>query len=81
MMLSKGSIISGQYDKAIDRLQSVNRFDPKNIDAILLLAEVYERMENRTNAVIWYRKSLELVKQGEIRNAIEARIQELEKKK
>ncbi len=80
MMLSKGSIISGQYDKAIGRLQSVNRLEPKNIDAILLLAEVYERMQDRKNAVEWYRKSLELVKQAEIRKAIESRIEELKKK-
>ncbi len=80
MMLSKGSIISGQYDKAIGRLQSVNRLEPKNIDAILLLAEVYERMQDRKNAVEWYRKSLELVKQAEIRKAIESRIDELKKK-
>jgi tetratricopeptide (TPR) repeat protein len=81
MMLSKGSIISGQYDKAISRLQSVNRLEPKNIDAILLLAEVYERMEDKPNAVSWYRKSLALVKRAEIRDAIVSRIKELEKKK
>ena len=43
MMLAKGSLISGQYDKAISRLQTVNRLQPDNVEAILLLADIYER--------------------------------------
>ena len=34
MMLVKGSLISGQIDKAITRLQTVNRLHPENIEAI-----------------------------------------------
>ena len=45
MMLVRGSLLSGQYDKAISRLETVNRIKPDDIDAILLLAEVYETDE------------------------------------
>ncbi|MGQ0740163.1 MAG: tetratricopeptide repeat protein [Bacteroidota bacterium] len=79
MMLGKGSLMSGQYDKAIDRFQTVCRLEPGNLDAVLLLAEVYERTGDKKNAVSWYRKSLPLVKQADIRKAIEQRIAELKK--
>lgn len=79
MMLGKGSLLSGQYEKAIDRFQTVCRLEPGNLDAILLLAEVYERTGKKTEAISWYQKSLPLVKQDEIRKAIEQRIAELKK--
>lgn len=80
MMLGKGSLLSGQYDKAIGRFQIVCRLDPENLDAVLLLAEVYERTGDKTTAINWYRKSLPLVKQADIKKAIEQRITELQKK-
>jgi Flp pilus assembly protein TadD len=79
MMLIQGSLISGQYDKAINRLQTVNRLEPANAEAILLLADLYERTKDKANAVIWYRKSLPLVKQPEARTEIEKRIKDLSK--
>jgi tetratricopeptide (TPR) repeat protein len=79
IMLAKGSVISGQYDKAISRLESVNRMRPDDIDAILLLAEVYERAKDKENAARWYEKSLSFAKQPELRKAIAERIAELKK--
>ncbi len=79
MMLSKGSVISGQYDKSIGRLQTVTRLQPGNVEAILLLAEVYERMGDKENAITWSRKSLPLIKIPEIRKEIEKRVEELKK--
>lgn len=79
MTLVKGSLISGQYDKAIARLQTVTRMKPGNIDALLLLAEVYDRTGDKKNAVNWYQKSLQFIKQPETRMAIENRIRELKK--
>lgn len=79
IMLGKGSLLSGQYEKAIDRFQTVCRLEPGNLDAILLLAEVYERTGKKTEAIDWYQKSLPLVKQADIRKAIEQRIAELKK--
>ena len=79
MMLVRGSLISGQYDKAINRLEMVNRIKPDDIDAMLLLAEVYERMNKKENAISWYQKCLSFVKDAELKLAIDKRITELKK--
>ena len=79
MMLAKGSLVSGQYDKAISRLEIVNRMKPVDLDAILLLAEVHERMGEKAKAISWYQKSLTIAKDAELKMAIEKRIAELKK--
>jgi tetratricopeptide (TPR) repeat protein len=79
MMLIQGSVLSGQYDKAITRLQTVNRLEPANVEAIVLLADLYERTGDKSNAVIWYHKSLQLIKRPEVRAEIEKRIKDLSK--
>jgi tetratricopeptide (TPR) repeat protein len=79
LMLAKGSLISGQYDKAIGRLQTVNRIQPGNVEAILMLADVSERMGDNTNAINWYQKSLQYIKRQDARTEIENRIKELRK--
>jgi tetratricopeptide (TPR) repeat protein len=79
MILAKGSLISGQYDKAITRLETINRIKPGELDVLLLLAEVNERMGNKKKAIEWYGLSLSSVKQPELRKAIEGRIEELKK--
>ena len=77
MTLVKGSLISGQTDKAISRLLTVNRLYPDNIEAILLLAETYERKGDKDVAADWYRKSLLYIKRSDVRMEIEKRIAEL----
>ena len=77
LTLIKGSLISGQTDKAINRLLTVNRIHPQNIEAILLLAEVHERKGDKATAADWYRKSLLLIKRLDARTEIEKRIAEL----
>jgi Tfp pilus assembly protein PilF len=79
MMLARGSLISGQYDKAVSRLQIIIRINPKDLDASLLLAEVYERMNEKQDAINWYRKCLELAKEEELKSAIRSRIDQLKK--
>jgi len=79
MMLVQGSLLSGQYDKAIDRLQMVIRIEPANAEAILRLADLYDRTGEKARAVEWYRKSLEYVKRPEARVEIDKRIKELSK--
>ena len=78
--LAKGSMLSGQSNKAISRLLFVNKLHPDNIEAILLLAEVYERENDKATAVEWYRKSLSYIKRKDARMEIENRITELSKK-
>ncbi len=77
MMLAKGSLISGQYDKAISRLETVNKIKPDDLDVLLLLAEVNERMGNNKKAISWYAASLPFVKQDELKKAIEKRMKDL----
>jgi cytochrome c-type biogenesis protein CcmH/NrfG len=79
MMLAKGSMISGQFDKAISRLQTVNRLQPGNVEAILMLADVNERMNRKEAAAEWYQKSLQFISRQDVRQEIEMRITELKK--
>jgi tetratricopeptide (TPR) repeat protein len=77
--LAKGSLISGQIDKAITRLQTVNRLQADNIEAILMLADVYERNGDKALAAEWYGKSLPHIKRADLKAELEKRIVELKK--
>ena len=79
MMLIKGSIYSGQYDKALSRLETVVRVKPGDLESTLLLAEVYERTGEKSKAVNWYQKSLALTDDAELKSVISHRIEELRK--
>jgi len=79
MMLAKASLLSGQYDKAIIRLQTIIRLQPGNLEAILILADVYERTNDKTNAAKWYQQSLQYIKRQDAKTEIEKRIEELNK--
>ncbi|MBC7948583.1 MAG: hypothetical protein H7Y42_11920 [Chitinophagaceae bacterium] len=79
MMLVKGSLMSGQYDKAINRLQTIHRLEPSNFEAMLMMADGYEKLKDKPNAVKWYRQSLPFIKRQDMRAAIENRIEELGK--
>ena len=78
LILAKGSMISGQYDKAIGRLLKVNRLEPHNVEAILMLADLYERTGETLIAITWYRRSLEFIQRNDARAEIEKRIKELD---
>jgi tetratricopeptide (TPR) repeat protein len=79
LMLAKGSLLSGQYDKAISRLQTINRLQTDNLEAMMLLADVYERTNDKISAAAWYQKSLPFIKQPEMKKAVENRIAEIKK--
>jgi tetratricopeptide (TPR) repeat protein len=79
MMLVEGSLMSGQFDKAIERLNAVCRMHPDNVQAIIMLADAYERTKDKVSAVNWYRTSLPLVARPDLKQAISQRIAELEK--
>ena len=79
MVLGQGSLMSGQYDRAIDRFEKVLAFQPLNLEAILLMAEVFERKEDKANAIKWYSKALPLAPNPAMRSALEKRINELKK--
>lgn len=73
-MLGLGGMISGQFDKAIDRLLKVVQHQPENIEAILMLAEAYERQNDKANAVKWYQTSKKHIKNDDVLKEIDQRI-------
>jgi len=79
MVLGQGSLISQQYDKAIDRFGRILAIQPENLEAILMMAEVYERKDDRINAIIWYTNAIKYVKNPELITVLEKRIEDLKK--
>jgi tetratricopeptide (TPR) repeat protein len=79
MVLGQGSLLSGQYDRAIGRFEKVLALQPVNLEAILLMAEVFERKEDKANAIKWYSKALPLAQNPAMKSALEKRINELKK--
>jgi tetratricopeptide (TPR) repeat protein len=73
-MLGLGGMISGQYDKAIDRLLKVVQHQPENVEAMLMLAEAYERQKDKANAVKWYLESKKHINNADVIKEIEERI-------
>ncbi|HEX5151489.1 MAG TPA: tetratricopeptide repeat protein [Parafilimonas sp.] len=78
MMLGLGGVQSGQYDKAAERFLAVVEKQPNNIEAVLNLAGVYERLGNKAEAVKWYERSLTLIQIPEAKKDIEERIKSLQ---
>ena len=82
-VLGHGSMYSGQYDKAIARFETVYRLSRETentkLEACLMLAEAYERKADRLSAINWYKKSLTLIKNQEVKEEVNKRINELSK--
>jgi len=79
MVLAHGSFITEQYDKAIDRFGKVVAVQPTNLEAVLMLAETYERKADKTNAIKWYSYASRTTNNSDLKTALEKRIIELRK--
>lgn len=79
LTLVKGSMLSGQFDKAISRLETVIKLQPGNWESLLLMADLYERKREFKNAISWYEKSLNLINMPEVKVAVKQRIEDLKK--
>ena len=79
LVLGHGSIISGQYDRAIDRFGKVVAVQPSNLEAILMLAEAYERKGDKANAGKWYSNAMQFAPNAELKTILVQRIEELKK--
>jgi len=77
LMLGLGGIQSGQFDKAIERLTTVVRHQPANIEAILMLADVYQQKGEKADAIKWYEAAKKLIGNQELIKEIDQRIQSL----
>ncbi len=76
-MLGLGGIESGQFDKAIERLTTVVRHQPANIEAMLLLAEVHQQKGDKAQAIQWYSAAKKGIGNPEMIKEIDQRIQSL----
>src|SRR5882724_114021 len=77
-MLGLGGVESGQFDKAVERLTTVVRHQPGNIEAILLLAGIYQQKGDNASAVKWYKVSRALVEDKDMVHEIDQRIKSLQ---
>jgi len=80
-VLGQGSMMSGQYDKAIPRFELVYRLSKNNdntkLEACLMLAEAFEKKSEMTSAISWYEKSLSLIRNEDVKKEVQKRIDEL----
>lgn len=77
MMLGIGGYISGQYDKAIERLNKVVEREPGNVEAIAFLADAYAAKGNKAEAIRWYTVSKRLINEPHYTEEVDQRIREL----
>jgi tetratricopeptide (TPR) repeat protein len=77
LMLGIGGVVSGQLDKAVERLENVTRKEPANMEAVFMLAEAYERKGNNANAIRWYQHAKQHMHNDQLVKDIDDRIKSL----
>ncbi|MEP7277470.1 MAG: hypothetical protein ABI813_02400 [Bacteroidota bacterium] len=77
LMLGVGGVVSGQLDKAVERLTTVVRKEPTNLEAIFMLAEAYERKADARDAIYWYEAGKKLVSNPAMVKQIDEKIKTL----
>ena len=77
MMLGVGGYVSGQYDKAIERLQKVIKAQPDNVEAVAFLADTYAAKGEKAEAIKWYNLSKRLVNDTHYSQEVDERIKSL----
>jgi len=79
LMLGRFGLISGQFDKAIVRLEKILYLQPQNSEAMLLLAEAYDGKGNKKKALELLEKCKKTVDNPEAKKEIDGYIQKLKK--
>jgi len=77
LVLGIGGVISNQYDKAIDRLNTVIKNQPQNLEAISWLADAYAGKGDKPNALKWYEISKRMVNNPAYSKEVDERIKML----
>lgn len=77
-ILGLGGVKSGQYENAVKRFQAALKVSPNDMEAMLNLAETYDRMGDKTNAIKWYKEILPRINIPEAQKEMKDRIQQLE---
>lgn len=78
MVLGVGGLISGQYDKALERFKKIVTREPGNIEAIAYLADTYAAKGDKDEAVKWYKISKRLVNDPHYTKEVDDRIKQLQ---
>ncbi len=79
MVLGVGGYVSGQYDKAIGRLQKVVTQQPDNLEAIAFLADAYAAKGEKEEAIKWYTISKRLANNPHYTKEVDERIKMLQR--
>lgn len=82
MTLGYGSLISGQYEKGVDRFEKVLQIDAGNREAVLMLVRVgeeYEQQGEHPKALSTYRKALPYIDRADWKTVLQERIDQLKK--
>jgi len=77
MMLGVGGYVSGQYDKAVERLLKVINAQPDNLEAIAFLADSYAAKGDKNEAIKWYLVSKRLANDPHYSKEVDERIKSL----
>ncbi|MEO6489606.1 MAG: tetratricopeptide repeat protein [Ferruginibacter sp.] len=77
LVLGVGGLVSGQFDKALERFQRVVKNQPDNLEAIAYLADAYAAKGNKTEAIKWYNISKRLANNPHYTEEVDNRINSL----
>jgi tetratricopeptide (TPR) repeat protein len=77
MVLGVGGLVSGQFDKALERFQRVVKVQPNNLEAIAYLADAYAAKGDKAEAIKWYNISKRLANNPHYTEEVDKRINSL----
>lgn len=77
MVLGVGGLISGQYDKALERFKKIVLKEPNNLEAVAYLADTYAAKGDKAEAVKWYNVSKQLMNNAQYSKEVDERIKQL----
>lgn len=77
LILGRYGIISGQYDKAVARLEKVVKLDPKNTEAYFYLAEAYNGLGRKDDAVKTFEQCKKMINDPNFSAEIDSYIEKI----
>lgn len=77
LLLGKYGIISGQYGKAIARLEKVVSLQPENSEALFMLGEAHLNSGNKDKGIRCFEQSKKYVDSKELKEAIDSYIRQV----
>ena len=77
LTLGRLSLVSGQFEKAIQRLDHILKLEPDNTEALLYLAGVYEQTNQKQKAIQYYERCRDLSENPETSQKIDIYLQKL----